>query len=178
MRKLKLYIATSLDGKIARKDGSIDWLPDPSTGDYGYPEFMKTVDTIIMGSKTYDVCVSFGEWPYPDKDTYVFSRSRDKKGINDVELVHQEPREFVLDLKKTKGSDIWLMGGGEIITLLHDAGLIDEYILAYIPVILGEGIELFPGIHQQVNLSLYHHQVYPDGVIMMYFSNTNNKNSV
>ena len=72
-------------------------------------------------------------------------------------------------LKHTEGKDIWLLGGGEIISLLHDSGLIDEYILAYIPVILGEGIELFPGIKQQRNLHLQRHQVYPNGVSLFYF---------
>ncbi|MDQ3290177.1 MAG: dihydrofolate reductase, partial [Bacteroidota bacterium] len=74
MRKLKLYIATSLDGKIARKDDSIDWLPDPNSGeDYGYQNFLSKIDTLVMGFRTYQICLKFGEWPYNRKDTFVFT---------------------------------------------------------------------------------------------------------
>ena len=168
MRQLKLFIANSMDGKIARKDGSLDWLPDPSSEDYGFDEFMAGIDAILMGYNTYEVSISFGEWPYKNKDTFVFSRSPSKTCIPEATLVSQDPVQFVKDLKTRPGKDIWLIGGGEINTLLHDAGLIDEYIIAYIPVILGEGIELFPGIKKQVNLKLTKHKVYSNGSVLLF----------
>jgi dihydrofolate reductase len=169
MRKLKLYIACSLDGKIARKNGAIDWLPDPSQEDYGYKEFYDSLDSTVMGYKTYEVCRSFGEWVYPDKKTYVFSRDPSKDVVAQAQLILEEPVSFIKKLKERQGRDIWLVGGGEIIRLLHDAALIDEYIIAFIPVVLGEGLELFPGVTRQVNLSVTKHMVYSNGVGLFYY---------
>jgi dihydrofolate reductase len=169
MRKLKLYIAASLDGKIARKNGEIDWLPPIEENDYGYAELMESTAAIVMGYKTYEVCIGFGEWAYKDKTSFVFSRNPERELIPEAQLITEDPIEFVKKLKQTEGKNIWLLGGGEIIALLHDAGLIDEYILAYIPVILGEGIELFPGIKKQENLKLTKHQIYSNGIVMLYF---------
>lgn len=168
MRKLKLYIAASLDGKIARKDDSIDWLPDPTTEDYGYQEFYDSIDTTVMGYKTYEVCLGLGDWYYKDKVNYIFSRDSSRDLIPEATLVNQSPVDFVKELKQQEGKDIWLLGGGEIIKLMHDAGLIDEYIIAYIPIILGEGVLLFPEIQQQKNLTLTKHRVYSNGVVMLY----------
>lgn len=170
MRKLKLYIAPSLDGKIARPDGGIDWLPDPNGAeDYGYQEFYNSIDATLMGYKTYELSVSFGEWPYPGKKSYVFTRDAAKTTVAEAEIVTKEPIDFVKELKQQEGMDIWLIGGGEIVSLLHDAGLIDEYIIAYIPVLLGAGVELFPGIKQQVNLRLNRYKIFENGVAMFYF---------
>ena len=170
MRKVKLYIACSLDGKIARLNGAIDWLPDPSEQDYGYNEFYNSLDATIMGFKTYEVCRAFGEWVYPDKKTYVFSRSADRKLVPEAQLVTDDPVAFVNNLKIQSGKDIWVVGGGQIISRLHDEGLIDQYVIAIIPVILGEGLELFPAIRVQANLSLEKHIVYANGVALFYYS--------
>lgn len=173
MRKVKLYIACSLDGKIARHNGAIDWLPDPSEQDYGYKDFYDGLDSIVMGYKTYEVCRGFGEWVYPDKKTYVFSRSADREVVPEAQLVTDDPAAFVTDLKAQSGRDIWIVGGGQIISLLHDERLIDQYIVAIIPVILGEGLELFPAIRKQVNLSLEKHLIYPNGVALFYYGRRN-----
>ncbi len=169
MRKVILYIASSLDGKIARKDGGIDWLPPIDGEDYGYEPFYESIGTVLMGYKTYELCLTFDEWSYTGKHTYVFSRDTKKALLHGAEL-SSDPVGFVRDLKSKPGKDIWLVGGGEIVTLLHDAGLIDEYIFAFIPVILGEGIELFPAVKQQVNLERTKQQAYGNGVVMMYYS--------
>lgn len=169
MRKLKLYIATSLDGKIARPNHEIRWLPPLEEYDYGYAEFMESIDVIVMGFKTYEVCINLGEWPYKDKTSYVFSRHSERTLIPEAQLVTEDPVKFVQAIKETEGKDIWLLGGGEIISLLHNAGLIDEYILAHIPVILGEGIALFPKLNRQENLKLARHHVYENGVGLFYY---------
>lgn len=168
MRKLKLYIAASIDGKIARPDGTLDWLPDPAAEDYGYQAFYNSIDTTLMGYKTYQVCLAFGEWHYKGKTNFVFSRDASKTCIPEARLVAEDPVTFVRALKEKPGKDIWLIGGGEIVALLHDAGLIDDYILALIPVILGEGVELFPDVKTQANLRLSEHRVYPNGAVMLY----------
>ncbi len=178
MRKLKLYIAASLDGKIARRNHAIDWLPPLEEYDYGYAEFMETIDAIVMGYKTYEVCMNLGEWAYKDKLSCVFSRQTDRKLLPEAQLITEDPVVFIKQLKQTEGKDIWLLGGGEIISLLHNAGLIDAYILAYIPVILGEGIELFPEVKKQENLKLEKHEIYENGVALFYFrKETNSENA-
>ncbi len=170
MRKLKLYIAASLDGKIARPDGGLDWLPDPTAEDYGYgyQAFYDSIDTTLMGYKTYEVCLGFGEWHYQGKTTYVFSRDAAKSCLPEARLVAEDPVAFVRGLKAQPGQDIWLVGGGEIVTLLHDAGLIDSYVLAFIPVVLGGGVELFPAVRTQANLRLTEHRVFSNGTVMLY----------
>lgn len=169
MRKIKLYIASSLDGKIARKGGGLDWLPDPGSDDYGYQSLNESIDTTLMGYKTYETCLSFGEWPYQNTKNYVFSRDPSKKCIAGASLITEDPASFVSQLKNEAGKDIWLVGGGELISLLHNAGLIDEYIIATIPVILGEGIELFPSVSKQQELTLQQHKVYSNGMLLCYY---------
>lgn len=122
-----------------------------------------------MGYKTYEVCLGLGQWAYKDQLTYVFSRNAAREMIPEAQLVTEDPVTFVQNLKQTEGKAIWLIGGGKIIHLLHDAGLIDEYILAYVPVILGEGIELFPGIKKQQNLTLTRHKAFESGIVMLYY---------
>src|SRR5689334_15191007 len=119
MRKLILYIAASLDGKLARKDDSIDWLPDPASEDYGYESFYNAIDTVLMGYRTYEVCLGFGEWHYKGKSAVVFSRNAAKSVVPEAQLVTADLVAFVKELKTKPGKDIWLIGGGEIIAVLH-----------------------------------------------------------
>lgn len=172
MRKLKLYVATSVDGKIAGPNEELDWLPEPDDPkqDYGYYDFYASIDTTIMGYKTYKIGNSFGDWPYKDKTSFVFSRTADKQVVKEATLINQNPVEFVKELKQKDGGGIWLVGGGEIVKLLHNEGLIDEYIITLIPVILGEGIELFPNIKQKLELTLTQHKVYDGGIVSLHYS--------
>lgn len=176
MRKLKLYIAASIDGKIAGANDNLDWLPQPENEaeDFGYNAFYASIDTTIMGYKTYEISISFGDWPYKGKTSFVFSRNKERTVVSEAQLVSQNPVDFVKELKHQKGGDIWLIGGGEIIKLLHDEGLIDEYIITYVPVILGEGIELFPNIKQKQNLVLTQQQNFSKGVISLHYSKKEN----
>lgn len=166
---MKLYIATSLDGKIARDDHGLDWLPEEHEDDYGYNALMNATDVLLMGYTTYDVCIGLGDWPYKGKTTYVFTSDAAKPATNDVILTTEDPVAFTKRLKEQAGQDIWLVGGGEINRLLHDAGLIDEYIIAIIPVVLGKGIELFPNIKREQALQLSKHKVYDSGLALMYY---------
>lgn len=167
MRKLRLYIACSIDGKIARSDGSIDWLPDPAGDDYGYDAFYESIDTIVMGYKTYETTIGFGEWHFKGKTSYVFSRSTEKKVNEHAQLINDHPAEFVRRLKEQEGKDIWLLGGGELVSVLYNAGLIDEMIIAFVPLVLGDGIPLFPLLKQQQNIRLTYHKVYESGLVML-----------
>ncbi|WP_080236486.1 dihydrofolate reductase family protein [Spirosoma rigui] len=146
MRKLSLYIATSLDGFIARSDGRVDWLdavPNADQLDYGYGAFIASIDTTLMGNTTYQTVLDFGgEFPYQDQTNYVFSRSAQANAPY-VQHVSEDPANFVRQLKQTDGRGIWLVGGGQLNTVLLNAGLIDELIITVAPIILGTGIPLF-----------------------------------
>jgi len=152
MKKVKLFIASSLDGYIATPEGKVDWLSDPeNAGDhesgYGYDDFYASIDTTLMGYNTYREILGFGvPFPYPDKKNYVFSRLHEKKEDLPVEFVHSDLVEFVKALKQEQGKDIWLVGGGHINGILLNEGLVDEMILSIVPVVLGNGIPLFSSV--------------------------------
>ncbi|MBK7410342.1 MAG: dihydrofolate reductase [Saprospirales bacterium] len=166
MRKLSLYIATSLDNYIAREDGSVDWLFSATGEDYGYHAFLAGVDTILMGAKTYEFILNHGgDYPYPDQENYVFTRNKERPADPNVEFVTDHISEFVGRLKKQPGKTIWLVGGGQINTLMLNAGLIDEIILFIQPTVLGSGIPLFGGKGKTTAFELRSSKAYPSGMI-------------
>ncbi|HEY8932549.1 MAG TPA: dihydrofolate reductase family protein [Rariglobus sp.] len=169
MKKTTLYIAASLDGFIARPDGAVDWLPPiPATGgeDYGYAAFLDTVDTLLMGRKTYDQSLALGPWPYGDRRCIVFSATRGGTRDARAEFIDCDIASCVRELKAEPGDGvIWLMGGAEIIAACLAGGVVDEIILTTVPVLLGEGIRLFPETGWTTGLSLRHVQSYADGLV-------------
>ena len=174
MKKIKLYIATSLNGKIAKSDGSVEWLekiPDSEGVDHGYNEFYDSIDTTIMGYSTYKQVIDWGiEFPYKGKKNYVLTRKQDLENTEDVHFVKQNHGAFIRGLKSQLGKDIWLIGGGQINTLLWNEGLIDELIVFIMPIVLSGGIELFEGIPSQEHLKLNDTKTYKNGSIMMTYS--------
>ncbi|MFS0562457.1 dihydrofolate reductase family protein [Terribacillus sp. 179-K 1B1 HS] len=143
-RKLVLFIATSLDGYIATKEDSLDWLYSvEGEGDNGYSEFYETVDTVLMGKRTYDWIMDHAEqFPYQNKMCYVFTRS-EMKNAEDVQFVRNDIVSFINKLKLQEGKDIWMAGGGELLSAFMQEQLVDELILTVAPVLLGSGIPLF-----------------------------------
>ena len=164
MTKVLVYIASSLDGYIAREDGSIDWLPEPSES--GYDVFYKSIDTVIMGKTTYDQVLTFGEYPYKDKKSFVFSRTNQKKDEH-VEFV-SDVTKFVKDGFPGTGENIWLVGGAKIITSFLKQGVVDEIIITKIPILLGKGISLFPNLEDQTKLELIKTEKYGQLVDLHY----------
>jgi dihydrofolate reductase len=144
MTKILVYIATSLDGFVARENGSIDWLPESSES--SYEAFYKSIDTVIMGKTTYDQILTFGEYPYKDKKSIVFSKTQQNDDEN-AEFV-SDIEKFVKDSFPGAGENIWLVGGAKIIASFLKQGVVDEIIITKIPVILGNGILLFPNIEE------------------------------
>jgi dihydrofolate reductase len=147
VRKVKLFIASSLDGYIARKDGSIDWLY--TDGDYGFAQFYDSVDTILMGRRTYEKTLELaGEYPHKDKKSYVFTQTAPGRKREKNQNVHfiVDVIEFAKDLVQSPGNDIWLVGVADIISIFLNAGLLDEIILSIHPIILGKGIALFKNL--------------------------------
>lgn len=171
MRKLLLYIATSMDGYIAQSDGSVGWLdevPHPEGADYGYGTFYAGIDTTLMGNATYQQVLGFGEFPYQGKANYVFSRQA-HAAAEHVKFVQSDPAAFVSALKKAPGGDIWLVGGGQLNTLMLDAGLIDEVLLFQMPLVLGAGIALFPGARKTPPVKLLTSEHYSSGVTFLHY---------
>lgn len=168
MRKIIVYIATSLDGFIARRGGEIDWLDRPRPrGNYGMDAFYRSIDTVIMGRKTWDLARSFGQTSYPGKQNYVFShRARSHK---DVVFVRKSVGAFARALRRTKGKDVWLVGGGQVIADFLDAGQVDEFIVHVIPVLIGEGIPLLQPRVRTIQLKLVASQAYADGVMRLHY---------
>lgn len=173
MKKVVLYIAISLDGYIADKNGSVDFLDDfqdSDEGDYGYQDFVDTIDTCIMGSNTYSAILGFGyPWPYIDQDTYV-ATSNPNFVIDSPQtsVFSQDIKESVQQLKaKGTGKDIWLVGGGKLVQYFLNAGLLDKMIITITPKILGKGIPLFPEQLVPSNWDLTAHSIFASGVVVL-----------
>jgi len=168
MKKVKLYIAESIDGFIARNDGDLDWLtefPNPIKTDYGYSEFIKTIDTVIMGGRTYDSILSMDvAWPYKDKESYIIThRLLQTVPEDSIKLISEDIINEIIELKEKPGKDIWLVGGGELISLFMNNSLIDEMIITHIPVILSSGIPLFSNIKRESDWKAISNSIYDNG---------------
>ncbi|MDR2038868.1 MAG: dihydrofolate reductase family protein [Bacteroidales bacterium] len=172
MKKIKLYIAASIDGYIAREDGDLDWLmkyPVDSETNYGYDDFFASIDTIIMGGRTYRDILGMGPvWPYKDKTTFVITRNP-VKAEEDIHFIHERIMDKIGQLREKEGKDIWLVGGGEIIAMLQDHGMIDEITITYIPVTLGKGIRLFPASSGAWEWNLDNKTSYNNGVTQVIY---------
>jgi len=170
MRKIKLYIAASMDGYIADPDGGLDWLsgyPITPELNYGYDEFFNSVDSVIMGGRTYrDILNMDVIYPYKDKTSYIITRNKDSHtSLNNVQFLSDNIIETISSLKEQQGKDIWLVGGGEIISILLDNNLVDEMTITHIPKILGDGISLFPKMKVESNWKSLNSQSYSNGVL-------------
>ena len=152
-RRLRYQVAVSLDGFIAGPHGEYDWIVMDPAIDFGamYKEF----DTAVMGRKTYEVMAAQGEHgAIPGLDVVVFSRTLPPATHPGVRIVNDDPGELVSALKAEGGRDVWLFGGGTLLRVLLDAGLVDTVEVAVIPVLLGDGIPLIaPGATAKLILS-------------------------
>ena len=177
MRKIIVYIATSADGFIARKNGAVDWLDRPRPkGNYGMGEFWKSIDTILLGRKTYDFVVQYQKKTkgaadiYRGPKNYAFSRRPPKKVLPGFEFVKEPIKKFAKRLRAQKGKNIFMMGGGGIIASFLDAGEIDEFIIHVIPTFIGEGIPLVAPSRRNVSLKLLSSKKFSDGVVRLHYA--------
>ncbi len=142
-----VYIATSLDGFIATKDGSLDWLynsPNPERSDYGYAEFMIRIDAIVMGRNTFEKVLTFDKWPY-EKPVFLLSNSLTKLPehiLGKAKIVSGDIKKLTKQLHQQGYRNLYIDGGGVIQSFLQE-DMIDEMIIARIPILLGEGFSLF-----------------------------------
>lgn len=170
MRKVTFGGANSLDNFFARKDDSVDWLMSSKEVGQLMKDYWKTIDTVVMGRKTYEVAVKMGAADgSPGVNTYVFSRTLKKLPGKNVELVSEDVAEFVRRLKKQKGKDICILGGGELAKALFEADLIDEIGFNIHPVLLGSGIPLFHEMSRQINLKLISCREFSNGCVMLLY---------
>ncbi len=155
-RKVMVFIATSLDGYIATEEESLDWLfKVDGEGDNGYSEFYDTIDTVILGRRTYDWIINIEKetFPYVNKKCYVFSKSKHEPN-NNVEFVDDNIVPFINALKRVEGGDIWIVGGGNLISDFLKENLVDELIITVAPTIIGSGIPLFNKQKLELELKL------------------------
>jgi dihydrofolate reductase len=169
MRKVIVYVASSADGFIARPDGDVGWLDRPwPKGEYGMPEFYASVDTVLMGRKTWEIGRKLGTASYVGKKNYVFSRTPQEETEN-ITFVSESPVEFVRRLCAESGTDIWLVGGAELIAELLDGHVVDEFMIHVVPVFIGEGIPLIAPRHRNIELELASTQAFEDGVVLLHY---------
>ncbi|MBT2571380.1 dihydrofolate reductase family protein [Planococcus sp. ISL-110] len=155
-RKIICYIATSLDGYIAAEDDSLEWLFETAgEGDAGYAEFMETIDTVIMGRRTYDwvMAAENGKFPYQGLASYVFTTSAAEENPF-VKFTDQDIPSFAEGLKDKPGKDIWVIGGSNLLHSFVKENLIDEWIISIAPVLIGKGIPLFQEFDFEIRLKL------------------------
>lgn len=166
-----VFCGVSLDGYIARPDGSLDFLDGDGTaamGDHGYDAFMATVDAIVMGRRTFEVVMGFDTWPYTKK-VFVLSTSmldlapaRDRGG--DVELLNATPEDVVAQLHARGFHHLYIDGGATVQGFLR-AGLVDRLIITQVPVLIGQGIPLFGALDRDVPLRLETSRSFPGGLV-------------
>ena len=171
-RKVIVHIGTSADGYIARPDGDLGWLtsrPKPD-GFYGMSAFMKSIDTTVIGRKTYEMSLRLGAKFDSKRRTIVFTRHAPPGDApSGVEFEDGGIGRFVSRLREEPGKDIWLMGGGDLIASFLDEGAIDEFVLTVAPVFIGDGIPLIGRRHRNVALDLQSVERFADGVVQLHY---------
>ncbi|RAZ67717.1 dihydrofolate reductase family protein [Planococcus maitriensis] len=164
-RKVVCYIAQSLDGYIADKEETLEWLLDVEMdGDAGYGRFIETVDTILLGRRTYEWVIAHesGKFPYADLRSYVFT-SHPKEDEGQIAFTSEDPASVLKKLKQQPGGTIWPVGGSLLLENLLQEDLIDEFVISIAPVTLGDGIPLFQKAQRRLDFTL--ERVGKDGQI-------------
>ncbi len=174
--EISVYIATSLDGFIARENGALDWLPgsdgagnDPE--DYGYKAFMDSVDAIVMGRRTYEMVQAFGKWPYGDMPVVILSStlgSLDPALPASVSLRNTTPAELCRELESTGITHLYVDGGLTIRKFL-DAGLVSRMVITRVPILLGSGIPLFGPLQRDIPLEHVKTLAFHNGFVQSHY---------
>lgn len=169
--KCSVFIATSLDGFIARKNGELDWLPgsdgEAGSEDYGFKEFYDSIDTLVMGRNTYELALTFKEWPYRGKHVVVLSSGfpkMPKKLSEGVEGTSMSPKELIHRLASSGSAHVYVDAGKTIQSFLQ-ANLIQEMTITRIPILIGEGISLFGPLAHDINLQHISTRAFESGFV-------------
>jgi dihydrofolate reductase len=170
-RKVILYIASSLDGYIAQDNDDLSFLSivEQEGQDYGYENFLQTIDTVIVGRKTYDKVISMGfDFPHTDKDAYIITRTP-RPSIGSVKFYTGDLKSLIFKLKSEKGKDIFCDGGAEIVNQLLIDELIDEFIISVIPILVGSGTKLFKDGGKEQKLELVSTKSFDTGLVQLHY---------
>jgi dihydrofolate reductase len=165
VRKLILNLAVSLDGFIEGPNGEFDWCFTDQ--DYGMKEFLRRIDTIFFGRKSYEVLLSMEKKPYPTASKYVFSRTL--SSVRDATLVSTDIAEKVQSIKNEEGKNIWLFGGATLAGSLMNLGLVDELQLAVHPLFLGRGKPLVSTLENRFPLQFVRSKSYSTGLVQLFY---------
>ncbi|WP_298223639.1 dihydrofolate reductase family protein [Flavobacterium sp.] len=170
-KKVILYIATSLDGYIAKPNDDLGFLSivEQEGQDYGYADFIKTVDAVIVGRKTYDKVISMGfDFPHADKDTYIITRTP-RPNLGSLKFYTGDLKSLVDRLKSESGKNIFCDGGAEIVNELLKGDLIDEFIISVIPILVGNGTKLFKDGRPEQKLALIAVKSFDTGLTQLHY---------
>jgi len=175
MLEIIYSVATSLDGYIATSDGGVDWLSACQVAgeDHGARELESSADALLLGSHTYEFALKFGDWPSPEKPSWVFT-ARDLEILHpSITLTSQSPRELAASLAARGLRRAWLMGGGKLAASFQSEGLISHYIISVFPVLLGSGVPVF-GPHSSApkGLKLTQARPFKSGVVQLTYDRT------
>jgi dihydrofolate reductase len=166
-RRVKYFVAVSLDAYLAGPEGQVDWLFTDE--DYGLEEFLSTVDTVLIGRKTYEFMLAHDQRAYPGLTNYVFSSTLQGREYPEVQMISADVAQTVAQLRARKGKDIWLMGGGQLFKRLLLADAVDDVTVALHPILLGRGIPMLPEIGIATKLTLKKVTPYATGLIMLHY---------
>lgn len=165
-----IYIASSVDGYIARKSGAVDWLSQFESPqlEKNYKTFYDTIDIVVMGNNTYKKIKHFERFPYREKECYVFTRNNEIHEDENVIYTHENPNKFLhkLNGKKTK---IWLVGGANLIKQFISKKLVDEFIITFVPILLGRGIPLFKEHIKEQTLKLVEVKSFEGSILQTHY---------
>ena len=174
MKKIILYIASSLNGYIAKPDGSVDWLeqiPNPDNNDYGYNALKESIDRTIQGNSSYKQILEWGiKFPYKNTTNYVITNNKNLTDDGNVKFISENHIEFIRNLKLQNGKDIWLIGGGQVNTFLLNANLIDEIHQFIMPIALDNGIRIFESLSDEKSFKIVSTETYSSGVIRVTYT--------
>ena len=165
MRSIRYSVAMSLDGFIATPGGGYDWIPQDPAIDFS--AFFETIDTILMGRRTFELVRSQGPSPLDAMRRYVFSHTLAPEHDPDVTVVSSDAATVIGQLRAEEGKDIWLMGGGMLFRSLLEAGLVDTVEIGLVPVLLGRGIPMLPEADRSHGLALATVEQFPSGVVLL-----------
>jgi dihydrofolate reductase len=170
----KAYMGVSLDGYIATASNGLDWLnevPNPEKSDFGYAEFMDSVDAIVMGRNTYETVLSFGQWPY-EKPVFVLSRTLEQvtpELEKQIEILEGHPKDIVRVLNEHGYQNLYIDGGSVVQDFLSE-GMLDEITTTHVPILLGGGISLFGALSEPIRLAHEGTTVYKNGLVKSKYS--------
>jgi dihydrofolate reductase len=170
--KTTYYVASSLDGYIAKEDGDVSWLEELniSMEDAGYDEFYSTVDALVMGRKTYEMIVSFGQWPYGDKPVWVCSSNKITPIEGNNLQAGSTPEEAYKAANEMNIKHLWLVGGGSLASSFLVNNLLTNISLSLMPIILGGGIKLFGDVPTPVNINIESEKTHKSGMVQLEYT--------